>query len=133
MHECIVKPIRHTQDYLYARVTIGASLEDMKHKTWADYLTRITGGDSQTAIAIRTDVAQPTVSRWLRGTHRPTEAGVLARVAVAYERNPLEAFVAAEVLPIELAHDALDADSLELLADLGFTTPPPPRAAQATA
>lgn len=69
--------------------------------TWAAYVRRLIGSDTQAAVEARAGIHQTTVSRWLKGqTPQPGEA---ARLAQAYGGNVLEAFVAAGFLTEEEA------------------------------
>lgn len=85
---------------------------------WAAYVRRITGDTTQKEIADRTGVNQTTISRWLRATNDPSHAGNVAALAIEYGRNPLEAFVAAGLLELDVALRGLDQDSLDLLAEV---------------
>lgn len=82
------------------------------------YVRRITGDTTQKEIADRTGVNQTTISRWLRATNDPSHAGNVAALAIEYGRNPLEAFVAAGLLELDVALRGLDQDSLDLLAEV---------------
>jgi transcriptional regulator with XRE-family HTH domain len=60
--------------------------------TWAEYVERITGGASQTAVAEKAGISQSAVNRWRTVTPKPETVIALAR---AYDRPLLEAFIAA--------------------------------------
>lgn len=68
--------------------------------SWWTYVTEKSGGATQTEIAERTGLTQPTVNRWR--TSKPKVDNVIA-FARAYDRPVLEAFVAAEFLTEEQA------------------------------
>jgi len=88
--------------------------------TWQTYVQIVAAGRSQTELASQTGIAQTSISRWLSGTKRPTEAAKVAAFATALDRNVLEAFVAAGMLTVEQAGAGLDDRSLKMLATLGF-------------
>lgn len=77
--------------------------------SWWTYVTEKSGGATQTEIAERTGLTQPTVNRWR--TSKPKVDNVIA-FARAYDRPVLEAFVAAELISKE------DAEITEVAADL---------------
>ncbi len=85
---------------------------------WQQYVAAVAGGATQTAIGERTGIAQSTIGRWLNGGYVPTEAAKVAAFAQAYERNPLEAFVAAGMLTQDEAGRGLDESSVILLRSL---------------
>jgi hypothetical protein len=114
---------------------------------WADYVRAVTRGARQQVIADRLSesVHQATVSRWLRGDKVPISAAVVAHFARTYERNPLEAFVAAGMLTVEEAGRGLSSVERQFLNQLGtggvavvedvYVTPPgdePPGPARRT-
>lgn len=78
--------------------------------SWWEYVSEKSGGATQTDIAARTGLTQPTVNRWR--TSKPKVDNVVA-FARAYDRSVLEAFVAAELISKE------DAQMKEVEADLG--------------
>lgn len=64
-------------------------------RAWAEYLRRVTQGDTQAQIASRTGLAESNVGRWLREQGgRPKPDSVIA-VATAYGQPPMEALIAA--------------------------------------
>lgn len=85
---------------------------------WSRYLLHIANGATQLEIGNAVGTTQVTISRWLTKGLVPTSAPVVATVARAYGRNPLEAFVAAGMLNEDEAGRGLDNDSRELLAGL---------------
>lgn len=91
---------------------------------WSDYVREITRGSAQKAetqaeIGELVGVHQSTIGRWLRDDEpHPTDAAQIAKFAQAFDRNPLEAFVAAGILSEEEAGAGLKADSRKLLDDL---------------
>lgn len=85
---------------------------------WMEYVEAVTDGATQTAIALHTGITQSTISRWLRGDKVPTEAAQAAKFAQKYQRNPLEAFVAAGMLTIEEAGRGLDIRERTFLVEL---------------
>lgn len=64
---------------------------------WWSYVTRIAGTDNGKDIAKKVGVDQSTVSRW-KTTGVPGKAENVAKLARAYNKPVLEAFVAAEFL-----------------------------------
>lgn len=82
---------------------------------WAAYVATFGKGLTQEQIGSRAGVNQATVGRWLGGKKAPTEAATVAALAVAFDRNPLEAFVAAGFLSEEEAGRGLEDDSREVL------------------
>lgn len=59
--------------------------------------------------------AGPLIGRWRRG-EVDISPGNLAAFARAYDRNPLEAFVAANLLELAEAAQGLDDDAMQMLA-----------------
>lgn len=90
---------------------------------WQAYVVRIVGDDTQTRASERTKIGQPTIGRWINGQNIPTEAAKVAAFAQGYERNVLEAFVAAGMLTEEQAGKALPALSVMLLRSLSDPSP----------
>ena len=99
---------------------------------WIRYVTTISGGTKRTAIAQTINkrdpdgpkINQSSITRWYTGESAKPSPAHAAALALAYGRSPLEAFVAGALLDLEHAIDGLDADSIALLADLGFTPKP---------
>lgn len=93
---------------------------------WAEYVRHVVQlgaeypGDwpDQNEIARRVGVNQATVSRWLSGKKVPTDPAQAASFARAFRRNPLEAFVAADMLSVDEASEALSGESREFLLHL---------------
>jgi len=69
---------------------------------WADYVQRVAGTDITTEIAKKTGINQSSIYRWLHDGAVPSTAHA-ARFAQSYDRNVLEAFVAADFLTEEEA------------------------------
>lgn len=64
--------------------------------TWSEYVESAAGTTNQSEISRRTGVSQASVSRWFDGsTPSPAHAALFAQT---YDRNVLEAFVAAGFL-----------------------------------
>lgn len=62
---------------------------------WADYVRRVTRGQTQAQIAAKTGIAESNVGRWIRGQGgqpKPDSVVVLAR---AYNQPTTEALIAA--------------------------------------
>lgn len=99
---------------------------------WGAYVAHIAPDARQQDIADAIGVNQTTISRWLRGEKTPDEAGIIAALARHYDKNPIQAFVAAGVLTVADAGAALSFDELAELEGLErrireATTPPRPR------
>jgi hypothetical protein len=75
--------------------------------SWAEYVRAVTGADSGRAVAQMIGQSESAISRWKNGTvvPEPRQAVAFAR---AYERNPLEALIAAGYLSDEEAAQPLD-------------------------
>lgn len=85
-------------------------------QVWAAYIRVVARDDDQHQIAAAAGVNQSTASRWKRGTKTPTNPANVAAFARKYGRNPLEAFIAADMITEAEAGRGLSADSRELLA-----------------
>lgn len=85
---------------------------------WSLYLLHIADGGTQVEIGKAVGTTQVTISRWLTKGLVPTSAPMVAAVARAYGRNPLEAFVAAGMLEEDEAGRGLTDESRHLLAGL---------------
>lgn len=91
---------------------------------WPAYLEAVSGTTNRKAIADAMSakapekVAASTITKWFTGQHKPTNAAHVALFALAYDRNPLEAFVAAGLLDAEDAAKGLTEESVILLASL---------------
>jgi transcriptional regulator with XRE-family HTH domain len=85
---------------------------------WIAYVEALMGEDTQTQAAARTGIAQTTIGRWLNGVKAPTEAAKVAAFAQGYQRNVIEAFVAAGMLTGEQAGRGLPAKSRRFLLDI---------------
>lgn len=94
----------------------------------ARYIDRLAGGTasevSNASIAQHVNervhgakFAGALIGRWRRG-EVDISPGNLAALSRAYDRNPVEAFLLANMLSFEEARGALDIDSLRLLADV---------------
>ncbi len=66
-------------------------------ETWADYMRRVAGGDTQAEIAARAGIEQSSISRWHQGRNTP-RAELAVAFARAYQRNPVEALIVAGYL-----------------------------------
>lgn len=74
-------------------------------------------GRRQAEVGKRAGVSQSTISRWRSGeVARPQDPGTVAAFAKAYDRNVLEAFVAADMLEEADAGRGLSAASRRFLA-----------------
>lgn len=85
---------------------------------WPAYVEKVSGTTSRKAISDASGVHPSSVSRWFNGATQPTDAGNVAALAVAYKRNPVEAFVAAGLLELKDAIGALTPDEVALLAEV---------------
>lgn len=94
------------------------TVKHVNETLWRAYVVRIVGDDTQTLAAEKTKIGQPTIGRWLNGLNVPTEAAKVAAFAQGYERNVLEAFIAAGMLTEEQAGKALPAKSIMMLRSL---------------
>lgn len=65
---------------------------------WATFVKQHVGTDTQDTVSRRTGIGQPTISRWLRGTHTTPSAPNVVAFARAYGIPPVEALVAAGVI-----------------------------------
>lgn len=103
---------------------------------WTTYVKAVTRGtidnpdadpasDTQDQIAARLGylVHQTTIGHWLRGK-KPTDGAIVAHFARSYDRNPLEAFVAADLITMAEAGRAIGTKERAALARLGITGPP---------
>lgn len=97
---------------------------------WSLYVRTIvdmtTPHADQTTIAKRVGTTQGTISRWLGGRYLPDKAAIVAQFAQKYDRNVLEAFVAAGFIDAETAGRGLPPESAWLIASLSaapFTVP----------
>lgn len=85
---------------------------------WAKYVAEIrvmAGGPTQDQMAEKTGVPQGTISRWLDAKNPSRDPANVAQFAKGYERNVLEAFVAAGLLEVEDARAGMDDDSVAFL------------------
>lgn len=109
-----------------AYIPYGDAMTDVsKRALWAAYVRRIAGHLKQKEIEVHIDATlrirgprQATISRWLSAGSMPDKAADIAAFARAFDRNPLEAFVAASLLTEDEAGRGLDDDSRTLLAEL---------------
>lgn len=88
------------------------------NELWIAYVAAVVGDDTQTEAGRKTKLGQTTIGRWLNGAKQPTEAAKVAAFATGYERNVLEAFVAAGMLTEEQAGKGLPAGSRMFLRSL---------------
>jgi hypothetical protein len=70
---------------------------------WSSYVNALTQGESQDAVGAKVGVAGSTISRWRKTGSKPGQPAEVAAFALAYQRNVLEAFVAAGFLTPEEA------------------------------
>lgn len=61
---------------------------------WSDYVQRVAGNDTSTAIAEKTGINQSSIYRWINNGATPSPAHA-AKFASAYRHNVLDAFIAA--------------------------------------
>jgi hypothetical protein len=100
--------------------TMGSSADNI----WAAYLEETSGTTSRKEIAAamsrhtESTIAASTVSNWFSGKHQPTVAAHVAAFALAYKRNPLEAFVIARLLDLEHAAAGLNDEELARITRL---------------
>lgn len=87
----------------------------MSSDEWARYVKYVIGSDDQTTAGARVGVSQTTIGRWLKG--KVPDAGHVAALAEEYDRDVLEAFVAAGLLTVNQA-PSLSGTSREMLAGL---------------
>lgn len=96
-----------------------AEQDSNKNNTWMAYLATIAPYTADNAIAKKTGVQQSMMSKWRHGQASPGLKMVTA-VATAYGRNPVEAYVAAGLIDLDLVIKSLRMDSILLLRELGF-------------
>lgn len=110
------------------RAYLGGTVPPM----WTSYVRAVTRGThngedpTQMQIAQRLGhaVHQTTVGRWLAGSNAPTNAADVAHFARSYDRNPLEAFVAAGMLTLDEAGQAIGTKERAFLRSLdGHASP----------
>lgn len=84
---------------------------------WGTYVRklRLTAGDRQHDLGVAIGVTQETISRWETYASEPENGAAVAALARHYDRNPLEAFVAAGMLTRKEAGHAMGADSDKFL------------------
>ena len=83
---------------------------------WAAYVAVVVpSGERQEDTGKRVGQTQATISRWLNGKAAPDEAAAVAAFAKAYNRNVLEAFVAAGFITEAEAGRGLPAESRRAL------------------
>lgn len=75
--------------------------------TWDEYVRAVSEPDSGRAVAARIGQSESTISRWKNGTVVP-EPRQAVQFARAYERNPLEALIAAGYLTAEEAASPIE-------------------------
>jgi transcriptional regulator with XRE-family HTH domain len=86
----------------------------MRSDEWARYVKYVIGDDDQTTAAARVGVSQPTVGRWLKGM--VPDHHHVAALAEEYDRDVLEAFVAAGLLTVNQAPSLSKASRVILAA-----------------
>lgn len=94
--------------------------DDNKNAIWVAYLDVIAPFMSDNAISKKSGVEQTVVSKWRRGVASPGLKAV-TKIAGAFGRNPVEAYVAAQLIEIDLVAGSLRQNSLQLLAEIGIT------------
>lgn len=70
--------------------------------SWPKYVRDLTGDESQDSVGRKVGLNGSTINRWRNGS-RPGNPAEVAALAVAYDGNVLEAFVAAGYLTAEQA------------------------------
>lgn len=88
---------------------------------WSEYVQRLyadSGSGSEDEFVQGMSINQSTLGRWRRGVKTPDRAVVVAEFARDLGRNPVEAFVAADMLTIEEAGRALSAGERAFLVGL---------------
>jgi hypothetical protein len=70
--------------------------------SWPNYLRDLTGDEPQDSVGRKVGLNGSTINRWRNGS-RPGNPAEVAALAVAYDGNVLEAFVAAGYLTAEQA------------------------------
>jgi transcriptional regulator with XRE-family HTH domain len=85
---------------------------------WPAYIEKVSGTTSRRDIARASGVSPSAISRWFTGDTQPTDAGNVAAIAIAYGRNPVEAFVAAGLLDLHDAAKGLTRSEVRLLESL---------------
>lgn len=94
--------------------------------SWWEYVQRVAGTATQTAIADRTGIAQSSINRWRNTSPKPENAVAFAR---AYRRPVLEALIEAGVITAdeakltEVPADASKLDTDALLAEIRSRIP----------
>ncbi len=65
---------------------------------WSEYVRAIAGEDTGKTIALRSGIAESTISRWLSGQVPARVPRAVVQLARAYNSSPLQALVAAGYL-----------------------------------
>ena len=100
------------------RMVIAMTTKTRAKGLWAVYVLDLADGRTQSEVAELAGTNQTTVGRWLSGSKVPTDAAHVAKIARAFGRNPLEAFVAAGMLDEDEAGRGLSDESRARLAML---------------
>lgn len=66
--------------------------------SWAEYVQNIIGDDSQAQAAAKAGLNQATVNRWVHGLRHTRSTEAVTKLAHAYQRPVLEAFVQAGLI-----------------------------------
>lgn len=93
----------------------------MDSNTWDQYLTECSGGEPNNKIAARVGVDPATVGRWRSGAIDPKPRQAIS-VARAYDRNPLEALIAAGYLSSEDIGDVVTISAPQDLTTISTRT-----------
>jgi len=92
---------------------------------WMLYVARLfeESGEDQVRFGESSGAGQSNISRWVRGVYKPNKPAQVADFARNLGRNPLEAFVAADMLHIDEAGRGLTKSEraflLSLIDELG--------------
>lgn len=86
----------------------------MIHETFSDWLHHISEGAFASDVAKKIDVPSATVSGWLR-KNNPSFQGVM-KIAVAYNLNPLLAFIETGLVPRSCLPEIENIKSLQTLS-----------------
>lgn len=86
---------------------------------WSTYVRAVSGGVTQREVAEKVGViSQPTVSRWMNDGPQQADVGNIAAFCNAYDRDPIEGFVAAGLLTEEQAGRSLKPKQRTFLREL---------------
>ncbi|MBM7504220.1 helix-turn-helix domain-containing protein [Agromyces aurantiacus] len=85
--------------------------------SWAEYVRAVAGRDSGREVALKTGSSESAISRWKSGYSVPDPRQVVT-IARAYNRNPVEALIAAGYLTADEASIPMTQPSLRDFSDL---------------